>query len=70
MAHNKLPVAKVRKAINKKFAGVEFYRSPSGYYYFGGVFGYGIPSLYWYSLDEGDLPKILAHVKEHFPKEA
>lgn len=66
----KLTPAKVRKAIDKKYAGVEFYRSPSGYYYFGGENGIDIPSLYWFSLDSGDLPNILAHIAEYFPKEA
>jgi hypothetical protein len=57
-----------RKAIKQSFPGsdIALYRSPAGYYYFGGNDGDDIPSLYWYSMDMGDVPNVVDHINHHF----
>lgn len=67
--------AQVRKALAAQYgtdeggeAFVSFYRSPLGYYYFSGLKGIDVPSIYSFNLDSYTTDEILEHVEEHFQK--
>jgi hypothetical protein len=66
--------AKVRRALAIKYGSddgealVTFYRSPSGYYYFSGIVGQDVPSLYYFNLDGVTVEHVLDHVETHFKR--
>ena len=67
-------IQKVRAALLKQYgrdgegkARVDIVRNLAGgsYYYFIGELGFDkVPSLYWYSMDANDVPRVIDHVKE------
>lgn len=72
---HKIPATttRVRAALKKLYGldkdgepNVSFYRSPSGYYYFTGLKGINVPSLYWYDLDGNSVGEIVDHVIDSF----
>jgi hypothetical protein len=61
----------VRTALAKEFGIgsdgkplVTFFRSPAGYYYFSGLKGIRVASLYQFNLDGTTIQEIIDHVRE------